>query len=73
MNIVRYDTVGSIQMKLIRRPTNTAVGVDNFHIWAEGKTEGFPAPILRFIGTDEENAHYRYDLAKLSAQAAFEP
>lgn len=69
MNIVRYDQVGTVQIRLVRRPTNTAAGVDNFHFYAEGVPGSFPCSLVRFFGTDEGMAHERYNLALVEAEA----
>ena len=72
MKVVRYDRVGTIQIRLLRRPTNTAVGVDNFHIWAAGLPGSPNPPVVRFLGTDEFVAHDLYDHAVLAAEGITE-
>lgn len=71
MKIVRSDTIGTIDMRLIRRPTNTCAGVDNWHLYANGATDEWKAPIVRFLGTNAFEAHLTYDQAKREAQAIY--
>jgi hypothetical protein len=71
MKIVRSDTVGTIDMRLVCRPTNTAIGVDNWHIYAKGRTDGWPASVVRFLGTDPWEANTRYGDALAAAQSSF--
>ena len=68
MKIVRSDKVGTVDMKLIRRPTNTCAWIDNWHLYAAGS---FETPIVRFMGTSETIAIERYTLAVREAQSIF--
>lgn len=72
MKVIRYDRVGTVQIRLLRRPTNTAAGVDNFHVCANGFPEWTGTPLVRFLGTDPYVAHDRYDRAVLAAEAIVE-
>ena len=71
MRIVRTDVVGTVTIKLLKRPTNTCVGVNNFHLYAEGALEPIPAPVVRFLGTDPWEATCAYQNALEAAQTAF--
>jgi hypothetical protein len=71
MIIIRSDTVGSIDMRLVSRPTNTCVGIDNYWLIAKGAIGPFPAPLMRFVGTDEGWAHSRYNAAVDAACACY--
>lgn len=71
MKIIRSDIVGSIDLRLVRRPTNTAAGVDNFHLYANGIAGGFPAPIVRFLTTDPVIALQRYRDAVEAAENVY--
>jgi hypothetical protein len=59
MIVVRTDVIGSIVMRLVYRPTNTAVGVDNFSIVV--KSPDLPTPVVRAVGTDALWADNRYE------------
>ena len=59
MIIIRSDTVGQVDMRLVSRPTNTCVGVNNFHFYANGSH--FKHPLIRFFGTDSQCAQKFYD------------
>lgn len=72
MDIVRYDQVGTVHIRLLRRPTNTTIGVDNFHISADGLPGSSSSLVVRFLGTDPYMAHERYDSAVLAAEAIVE-
>ena len=72
MNIIRSDTVGSVDMRLVSRSTNTCVGIDNYWLLAKGAVEPFPAPLMRFVGTDEGWAHCRYNSAVEEFHAIYE-
>ena len=63
MNIIRYAQVGTVQMRLVRRPTNTTVGVDNFHFCVEGGRGLLNTPMVRFFGTDKDYALECYNRA----------
>lgn len=71
MKIIRADTVGTIDMLLIKRPTNTAIGVNNYHIYANGSAGAFPAPVVRFLDTDPLVAQRRYNEALEAARSVF--
>ena len=63
MNIVRLDAVGAVSLRLVSRPTNTAIGVDNFHFYATGKAGVWKIPQVRFFGTSRVAAERYYDQA----------
>jgi len=69
MVIVRSDTVGKVDLRLVCRPTNTCIGVNNFHFYAAGNTGHFKHPVVRFFGTDSEIAVDWYELALGQARA----
>ena len=71
MRIVRTDVVGTVTIKLLKRPTNTCVGVNNFHLYAEGVSDTLGAPVVRFLGTDAWEATCTYKTALLAAQGVF--
>ncbi len=67
MIVVRHDTVGKAELKLLRRPTNTCVGVDNWHFYAASTDGPLSIPIVRFFGTDGQSAEFAYNQAVLYA------
>ena len=72
MIIIRSDTVGSVDMRLVSRPTNTCVGIDNYWLLADGLPGPISAPLMRFVGTDEGWAHCRYNSAVEEFHAIYE-
>ncbi len=68
MIIVRSDTIGQVDMRLVSRPTNTAIGVNNFHFYAVSNKGMLKYPVVRFFGTDSEIAIDCYDRAISEAQ-----
>jgi len=72
MKIVRYDQVGTVEIRLVRRPTNTTVGVDNFTLYAHGFPVSPEPFVMRHLGTDEECANEAYDRALWAAVETFE-
>jgi len=68
MIIIRSDTVGQVDMRLVSRPTNTAIGVDNYHFYATSNKGMMKYPIVRFFGTDGEIALDYYDRAVSEAK-----
>ena len=68
MKVVRHDCVGRAELKLIKRPTNTAADVDNWHFYAASSTDGpLTVPVVRFFGTNQEHAERCYNEAVLHA------
>ena len=63
MIVVRSDTIGQVDMRLVSRPTNTCIGVNNFHFYAESNKGLLDCPVVRFFGTDSELAIDRYHRA----------
>ena len=67
MIVVRHDTVGRADLKLLRRPTNTAAGVDNYNFYAVATDGALAIPVVRFFGTDGKAAEFHYNNAVLYA------
>lgn len=67
MKIVRHDSVGNAELKLIKRPTNTCAWVDNWHFYAASNQGALAVPVVRFFGTDGEMAERAYNEAVLYA------
>jgi len=61
MKIVRHDHIGTVDVRLVRRPTNTAVGIDNWHLYV-GCGSDMPSSIVRHLGTDPDWAQERYNI-----------
>ena len=68
MIVVRSDTVGHVDMRLVSRPTNTCIGVNNFHFYAGSNKGLLDCPVVRFFGTDSEIASDRYQRALNEAE-----
>ena len=66
MKIVRSDTVGQVDMRLVCRPTNTCVGVNNYHIWVSFKDMPTRSVVV-FFGQSRDHAEDEYDLERLKA------
>ena len=71
MRIVRTDVVGTLKMSLLKSPTKTCAGIDNFHMAAQGATDAFPALQLRFLSTNPWTALRSYNAALEAAQSVF--
>ena len=67
MNIVRQDSIGRAELKLVSRPTNTCAGVSNFHFVVASTESLLDAPVVRFFGTDPDVAEDAYNRAVLYA------
>jgi len=67
MKVVRHDCVGRAELKLIRRPTNTAAWIDNWHFYAASTDGPLAVPVVRFFGTDQGAAELAYNKAVLYA------
>ena len=67
MKVIRHDVVGNAELKLIRRPTNTAAWIDNWHFYAAARDGVLSVPIVRFFGTNAEAAELAYNKAVLYA------
>lgn len=67
MIIVRSDTIGQVDMRLVSRQTNTCIGVYNYHFYAVGNKGAFKYPVVRFFGTDSEIAVESYERALTEA------
>lgn len=67
MIVVRHDTVGRADLKLLRRPTNTAAGVDNYNFYAAATDGPLTIPVVRFFGTNGAAAEFAYNKAVLYA------
>lgn len=67
MIVVRSDTIGQVDMRLVSRPTNTCIGVNNFHFYAISNKGMLKYPVVRFFGTDSEVAIDCYERAVTEA------
>ncbi len=67
MKVVRHDCVGNAELKLIKRPTNTCAWVDNWHFYAASNDGMLAVPVVRFFGTNQDEAELAYNNAVLYA------